>query len=139
MPAPPQLHPLEDVQICELLELPHALGIRLHDFLIVEQHPALRVRADVRDVMSRVDGRALVRDECLETETRGKLRAPANLRCWGRRGGARSCILAGIVGVREEPFDRAFCVVALHAKIVRLACETRHVKRLSFKRPNDGL
>ena len=113
MPTTRHLRPLEDVQVCELLELPYALSIRLHDLLVIEQHPPLRLRPDVCDVMARVDGGPLVRDERLETEPRGELRAPADLRRWGGRGRAGGRFTAGIVWVREEPFDRAFCVAAL--------------------------
>ncbi|PIL30021.1 hypothetical protein GSI_07933 [Ganoderma sinense ZZ0214-1] len=72
-PPPSHLRPLEDVQVCELLELPHALSVCLHDLLVIEQHPPLSVRPDVRDVVPRVDGRALMRDKRLETEPRGEL------------------------------------------------------------------
>jgi hypothetical protein len=107
--APPSL-PLEHVQVRERAQRTYALVVRAHDLLVVEEDPA-GVRADVRDVVARVHGRALVRDERLQAVARGRRRVPADLALRRGRGGGR--ILARVVRVREEPLDRALRAPAL--------------------------
>lgn len=111
------LHPLEDVQVRQLLQLAHALRVGLDDLLVVEQHPALGLGVDVRDVVAGVDGRPLVRDKRLQTVP-GRELGRASDRAAGLlfRGRGRRRVLAGIIGVREEPLDRALSVAALEDK-----------------------
>ena len=44
--------PLKNVQVCQLLQLHHALIIRTNDLLIIEQHPSVVFRSDMSNVMS---------------------------------------------------------------------------------------
>jgi hypothetical protein len=110
--APPSL-PLEHVQVRERTQRAHALVVRAHDLLVVEEDPA-GVRADVRNVVARVHGRALVRDERLQAVARGRRRVSADLALRRLRGcGGGGGLLAGVVRVREEPLDRTLRAPAL--------------------------
>lgn len=109
------LQPLEDVQVRELLQFPYTLYIRLDNLLVIEEHPPLPIGVNVRNVVPGVNGRPLVRDEGLQTVPGWQVGSPTGLCFAFLSRGARRHILAGIIGVREEPFDRALCIVALEA------------------------
>jgi len=68
--------PLKHVQVRQGLERADAVRIRPDDLLVVEEDPRVTVtippRADVGDIVARVDGRAFVRDEGPEAVTRGQ-------------------------------------------------------------------
>jgi hypothetical protein len=48
------LHPLEDIQIRQLFQLPHTLLVCFYHLLIVEQHPVIP-NLDMRNVVPRMD------------------------------------------------------------------------------------
>ena len=68
---------------------------------------------DVGDVVSRVDRRALVRDERLQAVRRRELRRPSRSAACAWLLLVACGVLASIVGVREEPLDCALGVAAL--------------------------
>ena len=108
------LHTLVHIQIRQLLQLAHALRIRLHDLLIIKQHPVLHARLlvphpNMRDIVARMHRRALMRDERPQPILRRQPRRAADARrarrrppCLGLRGRAR-CLFAAIIRMREEP------------------------------------
>ena len=84
------------------------LRIRLDDLLIVEQNPLVSIAlSDMRDVMTGVNARALMADECPQAVLRRQTRVPdLLLLSWSRaRGSGRGRTV--VVGMREQPFDGA--------------------------------
>ena len=108
------LNALPDPHVRQSLVHLDTLRIRFDDLLIVEQDPLVSVSLpDVRDVMTGVDARALMADECPQAVLRRQTRVPDLLllrrsRAWGCSRGRPI-----VVGMREQPFDGALRVTAL--------------------------
>ena len=105
------LNTFKNVEICKFLEFAYAFIISFDDFFIVEEYPA-DVGLDVCNVMSRMNGRAFVRDERLYAVLRWEFRGPARIFRDRWRTGWRN-VFSRIIWMTEQPFNRTLCISIL--------------------------
>lgn len=107
------LHPFVDVQIGKTLHDIVPFSLSLDNLFVVEQDPRTIVFPNSRYVVTGMNRRSFMRDECLESVVSGQDSGTSyGLRSRGRSNGRR-CFLAIIVRMREEPLYSAFGVAVL--------------------------
>jgi hypothetical protein len=115
--------PLKYVQVRQGLERADAVRICPDDLLVVEEDPrvtAITLRADVGDIVARVDGWAFVRNEGPKAVTR-RQRGRSGER-WGCRSPSSFVFLACVIRMREQPFDGTLWISVLQIELFPSRC-----------------